>query len=215
MNSVIKDIIGSSTLNTYGAVSFAKDRYRNIKSSLFLNGSNATISDFDSGNGFTIMLWFKLQDTSTVSLIQCLINNVLAFTVNFGYSTDYPAIELVTSNETKSYDMTNYTVPLLARTSLFHLAVTVDPINITLFINGKHVAQVKSETFQFYSKLSCEIVKEMNSSSYPEAKVYIDEVKIFDAPIDQYMIAIHKEMNETNIDKNWIRKFVRTSKLIR
>jgi hypothetical protein len=210
MNSVIKDIIGSSTLNTYGAVSFAKDRYRNIKSSLFLNGSNATMSDFDSGNGFTIMLWFKLQDTSTVSLIQCLSNNVLAFTVNFGYSTDYPAIDLVTSNETKSYDMTN---DIGSDNKWFHMTVTVDPINILLFINGVNVGQMKSETLK--STLSCAIGKDINNSSYAEFKGYIDEVKVFRAPIDQYAIkTIHKDMKETNIDKLWIRKFVATSKLI-
>ena len=210
MNSVIKDIVGSSTLDTYGAGSLAPDRYSNGNSSLFLNSGHAIISDFDSENGYTIMLWMKLKDINTVPLVQCLSNNVLAFTVNFGQSAGHPAIEFLTSNENKSYDMTN---DIGSDNKWFHMTVTVDPINILLFINGVNVGQMKSETLK--STLSCAIGKDINNSSYAEFKGYIDEVKVFRAPIDQYAIkTIHKDMNETNIDKLWIRKFVATSKLI-
>lgn len=44
--------------------------------------------------------------------------------------------------------------------------------------------------------------------SLPALQGYIDELKIFYEPIDQYSIDIQKDMKAKDIEKKWLRKFV-------
>lgn len=157
MSLSTKDIVGTTTMTVGQKESFAADRYGESNSALFLDGGSATISQFSSRSGFSIMFWTRFGDQNTQSaLIECLIGNALNIGVYLNPDAVIPGtpeIKVCLFKDAVCSQEASYIISdgREAENQWFHVALTVDPVYTRLFVNGTNVNQIRTTCKFFFS----------------------------------------------------------------